>query len=1367
MKTQISASLILSMLLNLNVIAGASNFTPPHANMAHNRNTRGLAVPESSAPSHNLSPSNHGRIHGSAPTAITDHPSPNTHFSSLKSLINSSLWMLHLSKTLTDIKASEAVEQVYTHSLDEIEKKSASLAALIIDGLKEKNDGHFRQFVEVFRRSTENEKNGFSVLASKVEECMSQAGIRSRTYNYHAAIKEIISQSQSSTVSFSEISLSLKELINRLGLYIVGMHSTALEEFMQDGNNDEYTNSQTFVRKAFSVYTWLNNHFCASRTKDTETPESVFSDARSAESKGEYNQAITLYYKVIGMNSAYAAQNGCYYHIAGCHEKLREFSNAVDAYKKSIRNDATDPYKRSSFNMGLHIFLAPGYLPQTEATYLDALNYLNEVKSMSDDPYIRQSVWYEIGGVYSIYLARLNLTAEKKEEYYLLGIDAYRSQIAGFADTTYLEDFKKPPSVQNKIGSTYNQLAIACSSIPDKHLKYLKEAVVEHQKVLDQYPQSSEVPYAAYNAGLCCNTVGQGTKNKPEAEDYYTKAIEYFKFLRSNYYENGNSSYALYMIGSCQWSLGYYIHYNDLLNNGHPMMYDRENLKAAIATFQQFQSEYPTNSYITSSKGMAASCHQYLAESYYSEEDTNQFSASYAACLAIRDGIIADPAIGVYEKASMYNSNSLNYLDLARAVLRINGNISGHDDYCRKAIAELEKLMSLNVHASYNFWAAVYLGNAYLELGNYTAALDWYDKAENSEYAAYGQTTILYGRLQVHFMLGDYAKSLEYAEKAEALYPAGKYWGYYKGRCYYELGQYELARTVLPGSIGVNMPTYHDNIPVDALLYYGMSLEKLELYPDAFRQFAGLISGCHDKKRFTRYVSQADAAIDRIVRIEIDQEDTFNDDGTVTVNLSARPVYADGNQFTIIGEGEWTWELKGGSATLTQNANHATITTDMDSYGEIVAEAKFSVDVNNYGMNSKELPFIIWLKGFNPFSPLKEIINNRKEFLIYDVKGYDDAEPKNVLYPCEQELSVFGATGEPIAAKYNESFPLTLKFKPNKKLNHCTVKSSVRKSGTVVIPEISTDILLSTTDETMKEIFIECPGNLSTYEIILNFTFDQQENPAKGFLADTKGKHELFVLYDAPKLISERKDQLDIYRLFNTKLDYGKVGFVKKNIARVFQYANCLSAISLTVNHIENIELISDYLQKDIIDNVRKKYGFGYKHLPQYPFEIFEFPHNSCECITYAALMAQFLNILGIQAACEVVGDMVTGETYTTGHSHGNVRSKFCPVCQMNVKHYIVEQYGGPDSWCGNWEGVCFVDELKYCYDIAMEDENIQGTYTDLLIPKQPNGIVQEYIWIQETAPTTFPFEDVAKYECEHFDEQGNPINRKRSVEIP
>ncbi|MDD5090466.1 MAG: tetratricopeptide repeat protein, partial [Candidatus Wallbacteria bacterium] len=491
------------------------------------------------------------------------------------------------------------------------------------------------------------------------------------------------------------------------------------------------------------------------------------------------------------MNSAYAARNGCYYHIAGCHEKLREFSNAVDAYKKSILNDATDPYKRLSFNSGLHVFIAPNYLPQTEVTYLDALKYLNEVKSMSDDPYIMQSVWYEIGGVCSIYLARLNLPVEKQEDYYLQGIEAYRRQITGFADTAYLEDFKKPPSVQNKIGGTFDQLAIACRAVPEKQLKYYKEAIGEYQKVLDQYPQSSSVPYAAYSAGLSCNSVGQGTKNKPEAEDYYSKAIDYFRFLRSNYYENGNSSYALYMIGSCQWSLGYHIHYNDLLNNGHPMMYDRENLQAAIATFQQFQSEYPTNSYITSSKGMAASCHQYLAESYYTEENSAQLTASYTACMAIRDGIIADPAISAYDKASMYSANSWNYLDLARSVLRIDGNLSGHDAYCRKAIAELEKLLALNVHASYNFWAAVYLGHAYLELGNYTAALDWYDEAENSEYAAYGQTTILYGRLHVHFMLGDYAKSLEYAEKAESLYPAGKYWGYYKGRCYYALGQYE------------------------------------------------------------------------------------------------------------------------------------------------------------------------------------------------------------------------------------------------------------------------------------------------------------------------------------------------------------------------------------------------------------------------------------------------------------------------------------------------------------------------------------------------------------------------------------------------
>ncbi|MDD5090467.1 MAG: hypothetical protein PHQ23_06080 [Candidatus Wallbacteria bacterium] len=269
MKFSFSATLII-VSLAFTAFLSASDIVPPHGYMP---DARGLVVPKSYYPSHNLSPSHDfGRALRPAPTGdlppITNHQLPITDYryardsgeqlfaptlGSIKALINTSLWIYHLSHSISSTTDAEAVEQVYTHSLDEIERKSASLAELIVDGLKEKKDGYFREFVEVFRRSSENEKNGFSILALKIEECLSQAGIKNRTYDYHAVIRDVISQSQSATVSFSESSLSLKDLINRLGLYIVGMHATALEEFMHSGDSAEYTESVNFTRKAFAV----------------------------------------------------------------------------------------------------------------------------------------------------------------------------------------------------------------------------------------------------------------------------------------------------------------------------------------------------------------------------------------------------------------------------------------------------------------------------------------------------------------------------------------------------------------------------------------------------------------------------------------------------------------------------------------------------------------------------------------------------------------------------------------------------------------------------------------------------------------------------------------------------------------------------------------------------------------------------------------------------------------------------------------------------------------------------------------------------------------------------------------------------------
>ncbi|MDD5091994.1 MAG: hypothetical protein PHQ23_13900, partial [Candidatus Wallbacteria bacterium] len=210
------------------LICAESNIVPPHGYMSDTHNIRGLVVPESHYPSHNLSPT-HAIQNSYLRCAGTDICSSLTlaqlsdihNFSSLKALINTSLWTLHLSKTLTDDSAKDAAEQVYAASLDENERQSAAIAKAIVDQILEGNRGlvvpkssgpsynlspsyAFDQFENTFNHSTNNEKNGLGILAGKIEELLLQSNIRVQRSSYLPRIRRIIAQSQNAQISFSE-----------------------------------------------------------------------------------------------------------------------------------------------------------------------------------------------------------------------------------------------------------------------------------------------------------------------------------------------------------------------------------------------------------------------------------------------------------------------------------------------------------------------------------------------------------------------------------------------------------------------------------------------------------------------------------------------------------------------------------------------------------------------------------------------------------------------------------------------------------------------------------------------------------------------------------------------------------------------------------------------------------------------------------------------------------------------------------------------------------------------------------------------------------------------------------------------------------
>ncbi|MDD5090984.1 MAG: tetratricopeptide repeat protein, partial [Candidatus Wallbacteria bacterium] len=370
MKTGLWFGLIIAM-ISFSAVSAKSDNVPPHGYMS---DARGLVVPKSSAPSRNLSPS----------TAADFSPIQNSkfiiqNFSSLKALINTSLWTLHLSKTLSDESAKDAAEQVYAASLDENERQSAVIAAEIVENIKTMESGTgrsqiplpqirpvpvqsradtwispytryplFDQFEDGFTRATSNEKNGLGILAGKIEELLLQSNIRAQRSDYLSRIRKIIAQSQNAQVSFSEWNNPIQELIERFGLLVVTMHAQAINELINSGDKDEFGKQKAFIDPAFDLYTVLNKKYCIG-SSGRETVEKVFSQAKDAYYAQNYGEAVELFRQVIKMDSAYASQNGCYWHIGKCYREWKKYNEAESAFKDSIRHDQTKPYKRQAF----------------------------------------------------------------------------------------------------------------------------------------------------------------------------------------------------------------------------------------------------------------------------------------------------------------------------------------------------------------------------------------------------------------------------------------------------------------------------------------------------------------------------------------------------------------------------------------------------------------------------------------------------------------------------------------------------------------------------------------------------------------------------------------------------------------------------------------------------------------------------------------------------------------------------------------------------------------------------------------------------------------------------------------------------------
>ncbi|MDD5089586.1 MAG: tetratricopeptide repeat protein, partial [Candidatus Wallbacteria bacterium] len=434
-------------------------------------------------------------------------------------------------------------------------------------------------------------------------------------------------------------------MIERFGLLVVTMHAQAINELINSGDKDEFGKQKAFIDPAFDLYTVLNKKYCIG-SSDRETVEKVFSQAKDAYYAQNYGEAVELFRQVIKMDSAYASQNGCYWHIGKCYREWKKYNEAESAFKDSIRHDQTKPYKRQAFYDGLRLFLFT--MPTGEQSYLGAVDYLKDVYGFAPDPYILQSVWYEIGHIYVEQLAKLSTnTAAKREEYLLKAVEAYKYKDENFPGTPDpdLENHKLPGSGIYYAGDTYGQLAVISGLSNEKKADYYKKAIAEFQRVIDDYPGSSYAPSAYNSAGNACQTVPQMLTDKQEKIVFFERAIDYFKTLREKYYTFWASEGALLSMGSCHMKIGYGVHYTDYASQISAMEFGRENLEAAAALFRRFIGEYPGSSSVPTCRNFLGEALRNLADSFWTSEESTSGITAYDESIAEFGTVAGDQSI--------------------------------------------------------------------------------------------------------------------------------------------------------------------------------------------------------------------------------------------------------------------------------------------------------------------------------------------------------------------------------------------------------------------------------------------------------------------------------------------------------------------------------------------------------------------------------------------------------------------------------------------------------------------------------------------------------------------------------------------------
>ncbi|MDD2715942.1 MAG: hypothetical protein PHW04_08625 [Candidatus Wallbacteria bacterium] len=863
-----------------------------------------------------------------------------TELKSLNGLIDTSLWTLYLSKQITEQMFKESIEQIYSASLDEIDRESTSIAIKIAKSLKNDDDHPFREFTDFFHRSTENQKSGLSTLAMKIDENLRNKNLNPapRTPNlepFLREIKEIISEANSAQVSFAPSIITLQQMLDCYGMLIVNYQSQALNELTATKNFADYGKKRKFFIKAFDLYHILGLSL-DKRNEKADTVATVMSKADKAKNEGRYSDAIGLYKQVLSVDYQYGIKHDCHQRIGECYRELNDYDNAIFYFKESIVKDSSDSTKYYSYKYGLDWHLG-GNLPTTEDTYLKAVKFCQDVIGISPLQDMRNDCRYQIGAIYQNWLASLSgISDEKKELYYNKAIDAYRTFIAEYQQPVNT-NYSTPAqwNARREAGYSFSQLGRISSLAKEKRISYYDQAGEEYLKAARDYPESGDSPLNYHTAAYVYQYDVQAIlDNRADKDRFYLKAIAAYKELYTNYPTNAQYDYTLLDIGVCYRNMGSYYE-NGMMN------YRREYLLLAVESCDQYLKDFPNGRYRPASAMQAATSCSDIAFSYQNEKDIANVEKYFLLSSDYWKMVVnMNEADDSSKLQSQYHLGE-NYKYLSDAFNSIANDKEKQRKYGLIAVDEFAKVPG---YSSTLYGYRYYCAGSLRSSGDIFLGLEEYDKAISN----YDQVIAGYSDIT-----SDYQYS--HLGKADSLY--GK-------------ASYTEAKDWYNKIYGLNIDNFSKPY------FYcrtELGLAKCELglgNPQAAHQHLAKVVKDYNSAStwFDEYVLEAkELTLSKVLRIKIDpMVDTIAEGESKT--FTATVVYPDDTQAMVPSGSirEWKWECSGNEGdnhVFDFTGNSATYKGGSGDFMDTILTAKVLIDAGGYG--ARAVSAEIWIEGDN------------------------------------------------------------------------------------------------------------------------------------------------------------------------------------------------------------------------------------------------------------------------------------------------------------------------------------------------------------------------------------------------------------------